>query len=168
MPWTNPLASIRDSYVAAAFRSRENWTAAAVTVAVAAAVVLYARVPIRGDLVLRVDARQSMRSRSHASFIGFGWPTASGIASSGETASIVFNRPLPAAFELVLQGRCVDACDGGGFHIHAAGPPVDAHFETGGGRVEARIENPGRSRTISFEVPNRQKLLLTQVAVHSR
>jgi len=168
MPWTSPLSTIRDSYLAAAFRTRENWIAAAVTVVVASAVGLYSRVPLSEDVVVRVQATQSMRSRSHASFIGFDWPSSSGVATSGDGGAIVFNRPLPADFDLVLEGRCVQACDPGRFQLHAAGPPVVAHFDPDSSRIEARIENPGDARTISLELPGRLKLLLTSVAVHPR
>jgi hypothetical protein len=91
------------SYIAAAFVAERNRTAAAITLAIALAVLALGRVPQPGGSEVDLRVPERVDGWTQASLFGFGAATDQGRPLEAIPARIVWNRPLPEHFTLALD-----------------------------------------------------------------
>jgi hypothetical protein len=99
------LAGLRGTYWAEALRKKENRSAAAVLIAVAAAVWGLSQAPLSPGFAADLTARDPRLALAQATCLGFGRPGRQGRLLADGTGRIVWNRPLPQRFDLVVDAR---------------------------------------------------------------
>jgi len=156
----------RDSYLFAALKTRENWIAMAATVAVTAAVVAYSRTPLPAEVTVDLTRMQRFGSLVHATPVGF-WPDRSGAMTTGDVARVVLNRPLPGRFELVIEGRALDAGGAVDAEVRVGASSYAARFETDTAPITLRIDNDAGAREIVLRLPAGSRLAVTRITTRA-
>jgi hypothetical protein len=165
MGQTTTRNNLKHSYLGGALRSPENWLAAGVTLAVGVAVSLASMAPLSGEIVVELAGLQRLRASQHATLTGFLFPTAEGVTTAGPQARIILNRPLPARFELVVDGRCTGACDGQAVEIAVGGSAHALRLGARDDRASVPIDNPLGERRITLQLPPGLKLILRRITL---
>ncbi len=158
--------NLRQSYVAASLRSPEARAAAMITAGVALVIGALARVPLRGDVVVDLREGDRVGGLRQVTVIGFWVPTADGRETRGPRARVIFNRPLPATFELRIAARSVHP-EEIPVEIHVGDAVSRAVFGRALADAAVAIDNRARAREVTLVLPADATLTVQTVAVRS-
>lgn len=152
---------VRRSYAVAAFRKTENRIAALIVAAVAATVWVASQTPLSPGFAADLAAPDRRLALEQATFLGFGPPRPGGRRIKDAPARIVWNRPLPDRFDLVVEGRAPDTSP-----LHATlaldGSRRAVRFARDATRVRVSFENRNAGREITIDAAG---LLVSRVAI---
>jgi hypothetical protein len=168
MPDANASRSAPLTYLAQAMLVPVNRIAAAVALAAGLVVVLGAQVPLEGEVWL--DLRDLPRGPTgpQLTLQGFDLPCETACTTAGPRARLVFNRPLPAAFTLVIEGREVaPARDQPGSAVEVGIGERRGAIPFGDARAPHTLPlaNPRGARVIELSSSPGQRIALTGVGV---
>jgi hypothetical protein len=156
--------SLRQSYVAGSLRNPEARAAAVITAGVALVVGALARVPLRGDVLVDLREGDRVGGLRQVTVVGFWVPTADGRETRGSRARVIFNRPLPAAFELRVAARSIRP-DEIPVEVHVGDTVSRAAFGRAFTEVVLAVDNPTSAREVALALPPNATLTVRTVAV---
>jgi hypothetical protein len=165
MPRPELFARLRASYVAATWRSPDSRIAAGVTAGVLLVVLALARLPIGDEVAIDLREIDHVGGAVQVTLLDFSFPSASGRVTLGPVARLVFNRPLPAAFVLAIEGRLEDETAEGAVEIRVGEARYGTRFDGSTGRRELHVRNPGGAREISLHLAPGARLSIERVNV---
>lgn len=161
---TRPPAA-PESPIVAAVRKPENRIAAGVLAVVVGVVWGIAQQPLEPGFA--VDLRETARfgGARHVAWIGLSEPGEHGRRMDSTRVRLVWNRPLPAAFELEIEARAMDGAENAPLEI-AIGERFSVHVvEDSGTTIVAQVENPAGRREIALTRNFMVNVALARVAV---
>jgi hypothetical protein len=156
---------LRQSYVAGSLRNPEARAAAVITAGVALVVGALARVPLRGDVVVDLREGDRVGGLQQVTVIGFWVPTADGRETRGTQPRVIFNRPLPTAFELRISARSVRP-EEIPVEIHVGETVSSATFGKDFAEATLDVDNPTGARQVGLALPRNATLTVRTLAVH--
>jgi hypothetical protein len=140
--------------------------AAAITAGVALVVGALAHVPLRGDVVVDLAKGDRVGGLQQVTVTGLWINTPEGRETRGSEPRVIFNRPLPAAFELRVAARAVRP-EEVPVEIRVGDTVSRATFGPAFSDAAVTVDNRTNAREVALALPPNAMLKVRSVAVRS-